>query len=574
VAAAARRRLAGWALMAEPVLVDQFGRPLQRPKPTKDVLTREIAGPTLAGVRTPQAGYPADGLNPYRLAAILREADAGEPLRYLELAEIIEERDLHYAGVLATRKRSVAQIDISVEAAGDDQRSVDQADAVRDWLSRDELQDELFDVLDAIGKGLSYTEIIWDSSEGQWRPARLEWRDPRWFTVARHDLATPLLIVEGGGGEPLPWAKFITARIKAKSGLPIRSGLARLDSWAWMFKAFTQRDWAIFCQTYGQPIRVGKYGPGATEADKETLFRAVANIGGDMAAIIPESMLIEFVQSSNVGASADLYESRSDWLDRQVSKAVLGQTATTDAIAGGHAVGREHRQVQEDIERADAKALSAILNRDLLRPWIDLEYGPQPSYPRLQIARPEKRDLQAIATALATLVPLGLKVEASVVRDMLGFPDPEDGAELLGAPAAAGAGAAGAAPNGAETGGAAPRPSPARAVPEGEESPLPTPDQSQGPPSPASRERARPPLRRARDAADLLAGQAEDVAAPAADALIDQVRAIVEEAGSLEELRERLEELELDPADLAAALAQALAMAELLGRSEIAGGAG
>lgn len=537
-----------------PTLVDQYGRPIERPKLQKAVLTKEVAAPTLAGVRTPQTGYPADGLNPTRLAAILREADQGNPLRYLELAETIEERDLHYAGVLGTRKRSVAQIDISVDAADDDSLSVEQADAVREWLLRDELQDELFDVLDAIGKGVSFTEIIWDTSEGQWRPERLEWRDPRWFTFSRIDGTTPLLR-EHEGDRPLDPFKFIHARIRAKSGLPIRSGLARLAAWAWMFKAYTQRDWAIFCQTYGQPIRIGKYGPGATDEDKETLFRAVANIGGDMAAIVPESMLIEFIQSSNVGASADLYLSRSNWLDQQVSKGVLGQTATTDAIAGGYAVGRSHRQVQEDIERADAKALSAILNRDLVRPWIDLEYGPQKTYPRLRIARPEQRDLAAISQALGVLVPLGLKVQMSEVRDMVGFSDPDEEAELL-MPAAAGTLQSDAAASGRTDG-----------------DPLPAPDQSPGPPSPVKGE-GKKVAARPRDAADLLAGQAEDLAAPAGDALIDQIRAIVEESGSLEEIRDRLKAVkpELAAADLAAALGQALAFAELLGRSEIAGG--
>src|SRR5687768_9336960 len=119
------------------------------------------------------------------------------------------------------------------------------------------------------------------------------------------------------------------------------------------------------------------------EADEETLFRPVADIAGDCAAIVTESMLIEFVEAKNVTAGAELYERQADSLDRQISKAVLGQTATTDAIAGGHAVGREHRQMQEDIETADAKSLSAVLNRDLVKPWIDLEYGPQKVYPRL-----------------------------------------------------------------------------------------------------------------------------------------------------------------------------------------------
>jgi len=418
-------------------LVDQYGRPIR-----KEALTREIAVPTLAGLRSPIAGYPGDGLEPRRLAAILRAADHGDPLRYYELAEQIEERDLHYAGVLGTRKRSVAQIDITVEAASDSAKDVEIADMVREWLTRDELADEMFDILDAIGKGISHTEIIWDTSAGQWRPARLEWRDPRWFTVDRNDLRTPMLRGgESGNGEdaPLEPFKFICLTMKAKSGLPIRSGIARLATWNWMFKAFTQRDWAIFTQTFGQPVRVGKFHSGASAEDKKTLYQAVANIAGDCAAIIPQEMLIEFIESGNVGQGADLFEKRADWLDRQISKAVLGQTGTTDMKSGGLGDGGNdvHDRVAGDIETADCKAVGAALNRDLVRAWVDLEHGPQEKYPRLSIARPKKEDLQLLTNSLAQLVPLGLRVQASEIRDKFGLADPDEGAELLAPRAAA-----------------------------------------------------------------------------------------------------------------------------------------
>jgi phage gp29-like protein len=415
------------------LILDQWGRPID-----KAALTREKAGPTLTGVRTVLTGYPGDGLTPQRLAGILRAADQGDPLRYLELAETVEERDLHYVGVLGTRKRSVAQLDVTVEAAGDDAASVEHADLIREWLKRDELQDELFDMLDAVGKGYSVTEIVWDSSEGQFEPKRLEYRDPRFFTFDKRDGATPLLRAETGD-EPLDPFKYVVTRIRAKSGLPIRSGLARLAVWAWMFKAFTQRDWAIFTQTFGQPVRVGKYGPGASEADKDTLFRAVANIAGDCAAIIPESMLIEFVESKNVGQGSDLYLKRCDWIDQQISKAVLGQTGTTDAIAGGYAVGKTHRNVQEDIERSDAKAAAACLNRDLVVPMVALNHGPQRAYPKIKIGREESIELQLLVDAVKTFVPMGLRVESSVIADKLGLPDPPAEAKVLTPPAAAAA---------------------------------------------------------------------------------------------------------------------------------------
>ncbi|PWE29974.1 DUF935 domain-containing protein [Maritimibacter sp. 55A14] len=505
-------------------VLDHRGRPIERRQ-----LTEEIAAPTLTGVRSPLSGNPGDGLNPVRLANIMREADRGEPVRYMELAEVVEERDPHYLSVISTRKRSVSQIEITVDPGGEDAHDLEMAEMVRDWLKRDELASELFDILDCIGKGYSFTEIIWDSSEGQWRPERLEWRDPRWFRFERRDLATPLMLDEHGRELPLPAFKFIFPALKAKSGLPLRGGLSRVAAWGWMFKAYTARDWAIFTQTYGQPLRLGKYQAGSSEEDKSTLFRAVANIAGDCAAIIPESMSIDFVETQNVGASIDLYERRSDWLDRQISKAVLGQTTTTDAVSGGHAVSQEHRLVQEDIERADAIALAGVLNRDLIRPWIDLEYGPQARYPRVRIAREEPEDVQALSTALAALVPLGLKVRAAEVRTRLALSEPGEGDEVLGAAPVADAPPVEAAPPALQA--------------EGD-------------------------IRPAREHIAGLAERLEAELQPEVRDLLERIETMLSKAGSLEEFREMLLAgfPDLDTSELTRALAGGLIAAEAAGR--------
>lgn len=407
-------------------LLDHRGRPV-----TKAELKTEVAAATTTGVRSPATGYPGDGLTPSKLGLILKAADAGDAVQYLELAETIEERDPHYMGVLGTRRRAVGQLPITVKPASDAAEDVDRAKMVEDWLDRDELADEIFDILDTLGKGYSATEILWDTSEGQWMPQKLELRDPRWFRFDRHNLSTPLLLGEAGQELPMPAFKFIFATIKAKSGLPIRGGLARIALWPYLFKKFTERDWAIFTQTYGQPLRLGKFGPNASEEDKRTLLRAVSNIAGDCAAIVPESMMIEFVEAANVGAAHALYKERAEWLDEQVSKLVLGQTATTDAKTGGLGSGTEHRQVQEDIERADARALGAIINRDLIQPWMQLNFGPQKAYPRLKIEREESEDLKAMAEALGPMIDRGLEVDQEEIRDKFGLSAPKAGAKLM-----------------------------------------------------------------------------------------------------------------------------------------------
>ncbi|NOR63261.1 MAG: DUF935 family protein [Rhodobacteraceae bacterium] len=511
--------------MRKPTLLDARGRPVKRAG-----LKNEIAAAQTVGVRSPITGHPAANIDPTRLASILREAESGNALRYFELAEVMEERDLHYAGVLGTRKRSVAQIDITVKAASDEKHHVEHAEMIRTWLERDELSTELFNMLDAVGKGYSVTEIIWDSSTGQFEPNRLEYVDPRWTTLDRVDLRTPLLRTENGD-VPLEPFKFINTVISAKSGLPIRGGLARLAAWGWMFKMFTQRDWAIFTQNFGQPIRVGKYQNGATEEDKETLFRAVQNIAGDCAAIMPSSMEIEFIESKITGSSLSLYKERSDWLDQQVSKGVLGQTTTTDAISGGHAVSKEHRQVQEDIERADAKALQAVLNRDLVRPYVDLNYGPQKKYPRLVIARPEQKDVKLIVESVERLAPLGFKVSQKTMQELLGLPEVEAGDQLLGA------------------------------------APLPVDH-----PMPA----AQLALQAAQDDEDSVDDQltkgATDIAEAPATVMINTIRKLLGEVKTMEEFRDRLLELDksMSEADLAEALRLAMVWSALTGEDELA----
>ena len=57
-------------------LLDHRGQPV-----AKAQLKAEVSAATIGGVRSPIAGYPADGLNPTRLASILREADVGDAIQ-------------------------------------------------------------------------------------------------------------------------------------------------------------------------------------------------------------------------------------------------------------------------------------------------------------------------------------------------------------------------------------------------------------------------------------------------------------------------------------------------------------
>ncbi|WP_142780702.1 DUF935 domain-containing protein [Agrobacterium sp. T29] len=502
-------------------------------------LTEEVAGAQVGGVRQWISGHPADGMTPIKLASILRAADQGEVEAYFELAEDIEERDSHYLAQLATRRRSVSQLPITVTPASDGAEHKKHAEFLREWIKTGVLRSSLFDMLDAIGKAISVLEIDWHHKNGNVLPRAMIWRTQRWFTFDRADGET-LLLREGAAGEPLIPHKFIVHRSKAKSGLTIRSGIARVAVWLWMFKSFTVKDWAVFTQNYGQPIRIGKYGRGATEQEKDVLWRAVSGIAGDCAAIIPREMLIEFHEVGSKSSSTDMFERRADWYNRETSKLILGQTTTTDAVSGGHAVAKEHRLVQEDIERSDALDASDTLNAQLVPNIIAFNFGPQDEYPTIHIGRPDEVPLKDFAEAFDKLAKHGLTAEASFLRDRLGIPTPATDAELVGGRV---------------------------------ETVVPPEDRPQRKPLTAKQSLDRLfALAHSRDEPDLLeklTDRLEKDAAAAMDGMIDEVREILSTATDLRDAARKLADLDLSAEDLAEAMARGMTMAHLIGQAAL-----
>lgn len=422
-------------MVTQVMLYDYLNRPVR----TRE-LTREQAAPALTGVRTVWNDTVASGLTPQRLASLLQAASEGDHHAYLTLAEEMEERDLHYQAELGKRKLAVSRLPVTVESATDEPRDKELADAVRTMIKGAGFRALLKDLLDAIGKGFAVVEIVWRTG-GLWTPARYEWRDPRFFQfdrVARREIRLRDELDTFNGIELAPY-KYLCHIHRGKSGIPIRGGIARLAAWAFMCKGYTIKDWLAFAEVFGMPLRLGKYGPSAREDEIRILKTAVANLGTDAAAVFPESMQVELIEAGNKGGSSDFFKTLANYLDDQVSKGILGQTASSSGTPGK--LGNEELQaeVRDDIRDDDAEALEETINRDLVRPFIDLNFGPQDQYPEIQLRAIPPEDVKALVDAVEKLVPLGLKVEQSVMRDKLGLPDPDPNAQpddLLRPPAA------------------------------------------------------------------------------------------------------------------------------------------
>lgn len=412
--------------MATSRILGPDGQPIQL-----DVLSEEVSAPASTGIRQIWHGAASNNLTPQRLAGILTAAANGDAHQYLTLAEEMEERDAHYASVLGTRKLAITGLNVTIEAVSDHKDDIRRADILRELVDQPEFGEMCQHQVDALGKAYAVSELVWDRSGKEWMP-QYEDRDPRWFTFDRVTGRELRLLDDADSfeGLPLPAFKFIVHKPRIRSGLPIRGGLARLAAPSYMCKSWAWKDWMAFADIFGLPMRVGRYGPNASQGDIDKLIAAIANLGSDAAAAVPDSVKIEFQQAAQVGGAGDFFDKLVAFWDKQVSKGVIGQTMTADDGAS-LSQARVHNDVRIDLLEHDAKALSNTLQRHLVEPFCALNFGAHVKPPRLKIKVPEADNTPVLVDALQKLVPLGLRVEQSIVRDRLGIVDPAPDAEVL-----------------------------------------------------------------------------------------------------------------------------------------------
>lgn len=402
---------------------------LQTPRPE----SREVAA---AQVTDKYSEYPSDGLTPVRLAEIFKEADAGDVLRQAELFEEMEEKDPHLFSQLQTRKNAVTGLDYEViPFDSDDPRDKEIAEFVEAQLGGIEgFEDIMLDLLDAIGKGFAVSEIMWSYDEGHVVVDDIRSRHQKRFFWDSIDDSFKMRTREAPEGIELPKNKFIVHKYKARSGHPSRAGVLRVVAWMYLFKNYTLKDWVAFCEVFGMPLRLGKYQPGASEDDKRALMQALVAIGADAAGIFPDGTAIEFVNTEKT-SSTDLYERLARYCDEQVSKAILGQTLTSDSGGGSYAQSKTHNDVRHDLTVADCKAIAATLRRDLIRPLVLYNFGEDKRIPYLRFDAEESEDLTQTATVIGTLIrEAGLKVPTSYIYKKFSIPKPEGDEEVATPP--------------------------------------------------------------------------------------------------------------------------------------------
>jgi hypothetical protein len=132
-----------------------------------------------------------------------------------------------------------------------------------------------------------------------------------------------------------------------------------------IYKRNNTGDWAQYIEIFGQPIRVMYYDAYDQQAKLE-LKQTLDDSGGSMALMIPKGVEFDIKDGKVTNGDGQLQDTFKDFLNAEMSIAILGNTETTthNGQTGTGGKSKVHSQQQNEILKSDIAYLTAYLNSD------------------------------------------------------------------------------------------------------------------------------------------------------------------------------------------------------------------
>ncbi|HSA07604.1 MAG TPA: DUF935 family protein, partial [Candidatus Gastranaerophilales bacterium] len=251
-------------------------------------------------------------------------------------------------------------------------------------------------------------------------PKEIKAKPVEWF-VFDDENQLKLKTKENRQGELLPDRKFLLPQYNPSYQNPYGERTLSRVFWPVIFKKGGLKFWVIFTEKYGMPFLVGKHPRGTSKDDTDNLADMLTAMIQDAIAVIPDDSSVEIHEAAK-GSSAEIYEKLIDKMNAEISKAILGQTLTTEiGKTGSYAASNTHMGVRKDIIDSDKKIVERTLNQ-LIR-WIyDLNFSGQSNIPVFSMWEEEDVDLN-LAQRDKILSDSGIKFTKDYYMKAYGFED-------------------------------------------------------------------------------------------------------------------------------------------------------
>ena len=409
-------------------------------------------------VRDRWTGLTTRGLTPDRVMTILNSAFTGSLVGQFALFDLMEDTWPRLKKNLNELKRAVEMAGWHAEAFGlpgdkPSPRALQKQALLTQMMSTfapDPTADEngwgpmIYDLCDAIGRGISVQEIYWEVRDNYLGsggtavvPRATKWIPSRyygWYSLDPNLQLTPTGY--GTDWQPFPPDKFIVSIFKTKTGHPLTAPLLRSLATFWIGSNFSY-DWTLnLAQLFGLPFRWVEYDPARKDL-LDDICAMLENMGSAGWGAFPAGTklsLHEAVKQASQTPQAFLME----MADTAADLLILGQTLTSTQGKGGgsRALGQVHQDVRQDVLEYVAAWSADRLNESLTPALMRLNFGDNEEDARLVCEIVTEQDAKVLAERDQILIGgLGMPVPKKWLYDRHDIPMPEPGDDVYNAPA-------------------------------------------------------------------------------------------------------------------------------------------
>lgn len=156
--------------------------------------------------------------------------------------------------------------------------------------------------------------------------------------------------------------KFLLPRHKATYLNPYGQAILSRCFWNVAFITGGMEFFIKFCEKFGMPYIFGRYERSASDIEKKDMLQGLISMVQDAIGVLPNDSTVEIVQTGSSGSS-DIYLGLVNKCEANISKAILGQTLTTESgDTGSYALGKAHMGIREDIVNSDKRLVEKTIN--------------------------------------------------------------------------------------------------------------------------------------------------------------------------------------------------------------------
>lgn len=395
-------------------------------------------------------------LGPMALTTAIAYADQGFMRMISDVLDEVRETDSHLHGILQKRELRVASADISVKPSRS-RRTTAKARKVAEFCE---------EALLGIGGFRQLVAHLMNGNYMNRSVAELKWKrngkyilPTGWYfihsrRVSFDDNFDPIMLDEDGGQFRWPGKKieeFAPGKLilfcpTVRHVYPTREGLGRIVMWTSAFKRWGVRDWLALAELAAKPGRVGYYGTGkkmdtssegkwklpeATKEHVNTLRSALRSYSTTVDIALPDSVMLDLIFAPS-GVDR-VHQDLINWCNSEMSKAVTGETLTTDAGSrGARSLGEVHQNEATMISRWDSQQLAEVIRTNILAPIVYRNFGFDYPVPFVHFDVDPEGSLDLEATRVEKLVKSGLRLSADELRQRFRYSNPSNDEEVIG----------------------------------------------------------------------------------------------------------------------------------------------